>query len=115
MIAAAESGAVQGTQWLTPARLQWVMDVSTTTVQQWNSDGLIARFHHGRIIRYAPAAVLEFIARHTLAARGRIEARGWQIETPLLTAQAWERIERLIADQVRAQREAAGAVCQVSG
>lgn len=84
-------------QWLTPARLRFVLDIGESTEAAWREAKLISYFRQGRLVRYDPAAVLEFIARHTVKARGMQNAEGRRQN------EEWLRIERLIADQVRVQ------------
>lgn len=94
-------------QLLTPARLQWVMDVSESTVTSWlavqDKDGrrrppAITHFRDGRVIRIMPAEVLGFIARRSVnSRRSKIEGQGLELD-----AAAWQRIERLIATCVAA-------------
>lgn len=86
-------------RWLTPARLRAVLDVGESTEAEWRRARRIAFFRQGRVVRYAPAAVWEFLARHTVNARGLPAGPGAAGPgTP-----DWGRIERLIADQVRAE------------
>lgn len=93
-------------QLLTPARLCWVLDVGESTEAAWREAKLISFFKQGRTIRYEPEAVAAFIARHTTNARAAIaKATPAKIATaaPAIEAEAWAKIQRLIADQVRAQ------------
>jgi len=86
-------------QLLTPARLRWVMDVGESTEAEWREQKAIAHFSKGRVIRYSPAAVLGFIARNTIKARGlKMEDRGWKPDDV-----AWARIERLMVATVEAR------------
>jgi len=93
-------------QWISPRRLEWILDVGHCTVADWNKKKLIPHFRDDRIIRYEPQAVLQFIIAKTVRARGAQSV----VSSPLSVAQtlpeeAWVRIERLVADQVRAQLE----------
>jgi bifunctional DNA-binding transcriptional regulator/antitoxin component of YhaV-PrlF toxin-antitoxin module len=85
-------------RFITPERLREILGISETTELEWRRRKRIAVFKVGRVVRYDPAEVLEFIRRHTV--RGR--ALG-QIPNPesQIPNDAWDRIERLIADQVR--------------
>jgi hypothetical protein len=91
-------------QQITPARLAWIMDVGDRTVWEWNDQNLITRFQRGRIIRFAPESVLEFIIGNTVRTRSKptmlVQTLGAE-----LSAQQWARIERLIADQMEAKTE----------
>lgn len=92
------------TQWLTPARVAWVLDVSERTVRQWYADNEIAHFRVGHVIRSAPEAVLHFILENTR--RGKA-APATALGTARLDDQAWGRIERLIKVEMQAMKEAA--------
>lgn len=81
---------------LTPARLQWVMDVGETTVGEWVKNREIEYFKKGRLIRFSPEAVLEFIGRYRVKARLKAAAP-LNIEPG---SEAWARLERLIRDQI---------------
>lgn len=86
-------------QLLTPERLRWVLDIGESTEAQWRAQKAIAFFQRGRVIRYTPAAAWEFITRHSVRARG-VASSKFQVPSSELD---WQRIERLIADQVRAR------------
>jgi len=88
-------------QWLTPARLQHVLGIGETTELEWRRRRVIPFFKCGRLIRYDPAAVLEFLRRHTVRARGA--GAGCAGPDPGFSAEQWARVARLIEDQVRAQ------------
>lgn len=83
-------------QLLTPARLAWVMGVSHSTVDEWVRRKEIASFKKGKLRRFEPGAVLEFICRHT------IKCRVQSAECRVLQGGDWERIERLICQSVEA-------------
>jgi|ERR1051326_732433 hypothetical protein len=89
-------------QMITPARLAWIMAVGETTVTEWNRKEEIKRFRKGRLVRYKPAEVLAFIARNSTRSKAgrQISPIAGQAEDD---AKFWARIERLIADQVKAQ------------
>lgn len=87
-------------QLLTPARLCWVLGVSERTEREWRDAKLITFFKQGHNIRYEPAKVLEFIARHTTQAKSL--RPGTAGATAAIDVEAWAKIERLIADQVKA-------------
>lgn len=88
---------------LTPERFRWVLDVSESTELAWRAEKAVAFFRRGRVVRYAPEAVLEFILKHTVKARGQRTEGGGPRSDFCLPASDWPRIERLIADQVNAQ------------
>ena len=80
---------------LTPARLAWVMGVSHSTVDEWVRRREISSFKKGKLRRFEPGAVLEFIARH------KVKAKFAQPQlVASLSNEDWQRIERLIRDQV---------------
>lgn len=89
-----------GSQLLTPAKLAWVMDVSDRTVAEWTGGRRrkpqIACFKKGRLIRFAPEAVLQFIVAHTVLPSGRGPALGSPKLEPEQLELLWQRIERLI-------------------
>ena len=89
-----------GSQLLTPARLAWVMDVSDRTVAEWTGGRRrkpqIACFKKGRLIRFAPEAVLQFIVAHTVLPAGRGPAMVAPKLEPEQLELLWQRIERLI-------------------
>lgn len=82
------------------------MAVGESTVWEWNEQKAITHFHRGRIIRYAPQSVLEFILKSSVQMRSRPAVL---LPTPgaQLSALDWARIERLIADQMDAKLEKA--------
>lgn len=88
-----------GSQFLTPARLAWVMDVSDRTVAEWTGGRRrkpqIACFKKGHVIRFAPEAVLQFILAYTLLPAGRAALPTPKLE-PEQFEQLWQRIERLV-------------------
>lgn len=87
-------------QWLTPERLRWVLDISESTLTEWQRKRLLTGFKCGRVVRYAPEVVLEFILRHTTRTPGH--GTPGTNGTPGLTAEVWAQINRLIQDQVAA-------------
>lgn len=89
-------------QFLTPARLRWVLDIGESTEAAWREAKAIQFFRQGRVVRYDPAAVLDFITRNSLKARGS-SARTLDFRPETLDSAAWQRLERLIGDQVAAQ------------
>lgn len=112
--------------YLTPARLQWVMDVGETTVAEWIKNRELEYFKKGRLIRFAPEHVMAFINRYTVRPRrpavGALSsgapggtANGAAAADGLPPGAMWTRVERLIVDQVnsvlahghRARQEAA--------
>lgn len=96
-------------QQITPKRLEWIMDVGHCTVADWNEKKLIPHFKLERIIRYAPENVLNFILSHTVRARAAAAPSAYSSSPTIhrLSEDAWKQIERLIADQVQAQKEKA--------
>lgn len=88
-------------QFLTPARLAWVMDVSDRTVAEWTGGrrrkSQIAYFKKGRVIRFAPEAVMQFIWVHTLLPARRDAG---QAAPPKLEPEQFEllcrRVERFV-------------------
>jgi len=86
---------------LTPDRLCWVLDIGESTEAAWRERKLISFFRQGRLVRYTPESVLEFIARNTVRARA-VGTSNIEHRTPN-TELDWPRVERLIADQVAAQ------------
>jgi len=76
-------------QLLKPEKVAWVLDVGHSTLEEWTRRREIASFKKGKVRRYAPADVYEFILRHTVKARNGTGA------VPLQAAD-WLRIERLI-------------------
>lgn len=99
MIAAAPEPSL-GSQLLTPAKLAWVMDVSDRTVAEWTGGRRrkpqIACFKKGRVIRFAPEAVLQFILAHTILPASRGGLSGAPKLEPEQFELLWQRIERLI-------------------
>ncbi len=79
-------------QFLTPARLMWVLDIGESTEAAWRAEKRISFFRQGRVVRYDPAAVWDFIRRYTLHTRPATVIHPSNSD--------WLRIERLIADQV---------------
>lgn len=61
-------------QFLSPKKLAWVMDVGETTVADWLKPGergrppMITHFRQGRIIRVMPEEALRFVWAYTLRA-----------------------------------------------
>ena len=93
-------------QMLTPADVCWVLDVGESTEAAWRERKLISFFRQGRLVRYTPEAVMEFIARNTVRARGQlVNQRISESVSGQISELDWRRIERLIADQARAQAE----------
>ena len=100
-------------QWISPPRLQWILDVGHWTVSDWNKKKLITHFRDERIIRYQPADVREFILGKMLFARSARSA----VLNPVspivrLDEETLERLARLTAVQAKAlvdweRREAA--------
>jgi hypothetical protein len=99
-------------QMLTPERFRWVLAIGESTEAEWRAQKRVAFFKVGRAIRYTPAAVLELIQGNTRRARG---AGTSNIQHPTSNIEEWGRIERLIADQVRAQVRAARATAAEHG
>ena len=94
-------------QQITPKRLQWIMDVGHCTIADWNEKKLIPHFREERIIRYAPENVLRFIVSHTVRSKARQPGLAPFVNPAapvVLTEDAWTRIERLIKDQIEAQK-----------
>lgn len=90
-------------QRISPARLAWIMDVSESTVEEWIRQGLIASFKVGRVRRFAPEDVLAFIASYTRKSPKSGNGR-WQIaDGKGFGEAAWERIERLICETLKAE------------
>jgi hypothetical protein len=87
-------------QMLTPARLRWVLDIGESTEAEWREQKAIEFFNRGRVIRYTPASVLEFIARNSRKARGATLPIA-DCRLPIAETD-WARIERLISDQIEA-------------
>lgn len=56
-------------RFLKPARLAWVMGVSTKTVERWLEDKEVSYFRMGHVIRIWPEAALDFILKRTFVAR----------------------------------------------
>jgi excisionase family DNA binding protein len=83
-------------QLLTPARLAWVMGVSHSTIDEWVRRREIASFKKGKLRRFEPGAVLEFICRHTVK-----EKFAQRSLVATLTNADWARIERLIQAELR--------------
>jgi len=84
------------------------MDVGHCTVADWNKKKLIPHFRDERIIRYAPENVLAFILSKTVSSRTATFRMAPTYQSPApaiqtLPDETWKRIERLIADQLRAQ------------
>lgn len=86
------------------ARLAWVLDVSERTLREWNAERRIPFVKIGdRVIRYEPAKVWAWLRSNTREARGRAAQVGGSGRAEMAEAADWQRIERLIADQVRSQ------------
>jgi hypothetical protein len=54
---------------LTSEDLQRIFNVSERTVTNWVANRMVRYFRKGRVLRFAPDAVLEFIARNSVNAR----------------------------------------------
>jgi excisionase family DNA binding protein len=100
-----------GSQEITPKRLAWIMDVGESTVADWIANRDIDHFKKGRLIRFSPAAVTEFIVEYTV--RKSRNARGG-IAGPVTLQpdewdKIWERMARLVEAAVESKmlREAA--------
>ena len=96
-------------QFLTPAKLAWVLDVSERTVGNWLSERWIPHVKiGGQLVRIDPQAAAQFILTHTRL--GRIQPAA-HLEPAPLTAEQFEqlcrRMERFIECQVMARKEAA--------
>lgn len=101
------SADIQPQQLLTEERCAWVLAIKKRTLRDLRRRRAIPFFKVGNLVRYEPAAVLAFIRQHTRAPRRPAGAAGPGAVTDM-DAAAWERIERLIAEQVRAISEAMG-------
>jgi hypothetical protein len=88
---------------LTTADLQRIMGVGESTVLQWNRRKEIAYFRKGKLIRYTHSAVLEFIIRNTVRARGT-DSQGHKLDLCPLPADTFallcERVSRLVVTQL---------------
>lgn len=86
-------------QLLTPAKLAWVMDVSDRTVAEWTGGRRrkpqIACFKKGRVIRFAPEAVLQFIFAHTILPTQRVGSQLPKLD-PEQFELLWRRVEKLV-------------------
>lgn len=75
------------------------MDVSNRTVAEWTGGRRrkpqIACFKKGRLIRFAPEAVLQFIFIHTLLPTARSATQSPKLD-PEQFEILWQRIERLV-------------------
>lgn len=80
-------------QQLTPAKLRWIMDVSERTVAEWIADSAISHFHKGRVVRFSPEAVSQFIADWTRV--GRNNGSPLTVRELLDSELFWRRNERL--------------------
>lgn len=91
-----------GRYW-TPAKFRALLDIGETTEMEWRSLGLITFFKEGRLVRYDPRVVAEFILRRTVQAR---MSRGAAVQVKLEAGQfslLEERMQRFIGEQVREQ------------
>lgn len=105
MIATAPTISLESQQ-LTPAQLRWIMNVGDSTVHEWldGTTPALSHFRRSRLIRISSEAALEFIFRNTVRARGAGEPLLVPQGQPLMfPEEAWQRIERLIAEQVEAK------------
>lgn len=87
-------------QLLTPAKVCWVFDVASSTLDEWTRRRELRSFVLGRVRRYEPSAVLDLIVRKSTKSKtGTTPCGGppWQPDEVF-----WERINRLISVQVLA-------------
>jgi excisionase family DNA binding protein len=89
------------TQWLTPAKVAWLMDVGESTVAEWYQSGELEHFKHGRKVRIPQEGLLKFIYGRLRRSRSGTEPAQELSQEQLDVL--WRRIERLILATIEAQ------------
>jgi excisionase family DNA binding protein len=92
-------------QFLTPARLAWVLDVCEETILREIKRKRIEATKVGRTYRVSPESALEYLKRSAVRANG-IPAVGSQLvgnAAPGEAEEVWRRIERLIQSAVQVE------------
>ena len=107
LTSAATSSAA--TQMLTRKQVQWIMQVSESTVDDWRRRRALDFFATGDVIRCHPAALLRFIQEHTLTARSSPSPWPSPPGEGRLSDGDWLKIERLIEARILAVLGAKGS------
>ena len=89
-------------QWLTPAKVAWILDIGERTLRDWTERRLIASVKiGGQVVRYDPAEVTAFILRHHRVARAIGTAS--EVQTASVSDEVWPKLQRLIDNTVDAR------------
>ena len=98
-------------QWLTPEKVAWLLDISVRTLRDWNRRRVIPFDKFNDLVRYDPAEVLAYLKRNRRASRG--------LQTPAGAAghpgedMDWQRIGRLIQLEVESHLTVQGLKSKV--